>query len=237
MTVSETLDGLRSEVAELRRLYGRAAGLRDEALADPTREQKLLALKKCLDRSQFAELRDANGKLLIFTEHKDTLFHLERNLKAWGYSVITIHGGHSALERKERRRRFDQEDQICVATDAAGEGVNLQFCHLMINYDVPWNPNRLEQRMGRIHRIGQDREVHVFNFVATNTEEGRVLATLLNKIRVDRRPQDGSHLRRDRDVLARGRAEPRRRAARGCREPEARGGLHPRRSSVSRRLT
>jgi superfamily II DNA or RNA helicase len=180
LPVAETMEGLRREVAELRRLRARSEALRDQGGA----EQKLMALRRCLEKSQFAELRDQNGKLLIFTEHRDTLDYLERNLKEWGYSVVTIHGGHSAMERKERRLRFQSpEVQVCIATDAAGEGINLQFCHLMINYDVPWNPNRLEQRMGRIHRIGQEREVHVFNFVAVNTEEGRVLHILLEKIR------------------------------------------------------
>ena len=69
-----------------------------------------------------------------------------------------------------------------VATEAAGEGINLQFCHLMVNYDIPWNPNRLEQRMGRIHRIGQTQDVYIFNLVATNTREGYVLATILRKM-------------------------------------------------------
>lgn len=177
VSVAETLDGLRREVGELHRLHAKSTTLRDSG-----KEQKLEALKRCLQRSQFDELKDGQGKLLIFTEHRDTLAHLERNLRAWGFSVVSIHGGHNALDRKDRRRQFEQEAQVCVATDAAGEGVNLQFCHLMINYDVPWNPNRLEQRMGRIHRIGQDREVHVFNFVAVNTEEGRVLKTLIDKI-------------------------------------------------------
>src|SRR5437870_11447526 len=74
------------------------------------------------------------------------------------------------------------EAQVMVATEAAGEGINLQFCHLMINYDIPWNPNRLEQRMGRIHRYGQTREVYVFNLVASNTREGKVLTTLFDKL-------------------------------------------------------
>ena len=180
VTVAESVEGLRREVAELRRLYAETIALRD---AGPDEEQKLRKLHECLQRAQFAELKEAGGKLLIFTEHRDTLAHLEKNLRKWGYTVVTIHGGHNAVERKERRRQFEQDDiQVCIATDAAGEGINLQFCHLMINYDVPWNPNRLEQRMGRIHRIGQRREVHVFNFIAVNTEEGRVLYALLEKI-------------------------------------------------------
>src|SRR5437867_10464743 len=89
----------------------------------------------------------------------------------------------NAVLRREAAQRVYDTAQVCIATEAAGEGINLQFCHLMVNYDVPWNPNRLEQRMGRIHRIGQLREVHVFNFVAVNTEEGKVLFALLEKIK------------------------------------------------------
>src|SRR5581483_5848158 len=90
--------------------------------------------------------------------------------------------GMDALARKEAQYRFQTDKQICVATEAAGEGINLQFCHLMINYDIPWNPNRLEQRMGRIHRIGQQFAVSVFNFVADNTVEGTILRRLLEKL-------------------------------------------------------
>ena len=91
-------------------------------------------------------------------------------------------------ERKRAQEQFRVEKQICVATEAAGEGINLQFCRLMINYDLPWNPTRLEQRLGRIHRIGQERDVHAFNFVASASEEGqpivegRILERLLEKL-------------------------------------------------------
>jgi len=91
-------------------------------------------------------------------------------------------------ERKRAQEEFRTSAQICVATEAAGEGINLQFCHLMINYDMPWNPTRMEQRLGRIHRIGQDRDCYAFNFVATDSEdgqpiiEGRILHRLLEKL-------------------------------------------------------
>ena len=91
-------------------------------------------------------------------------------------------------ERKQAQEEFRTAVQVCVATEAAGEGINLQFCHLMINYDLPWNPTRLEQRLGRIHRIGQTRDVYAFNFVATDSEdgqpiiEGRILHRLLEKL-------------------------------------------------------
>jgi superfamily II DNA or RNA helicase len=124
---------------------------------------------------------DRRKKLLIFTEHRDTLNYLLENL-AGDFDVAVIHGGMKLAERIEQERAFREHAQIMVATEAAGEGINLQFCHLMVNYDIPWNPNRLEQRMGRIHRIGQTEEVHIFNLVAGNTREGYVLRTLLRKM-------------------------------------------------------
>jgi superfamily II DNA or RNA helicase len=182
VVVAETIERLREEVVELSRLVSIA---RDTLALG--KEEKLDALKRCLDRAEFAELKDGRGKLLIFTEHKDTLSHLVEKLEGWRYTTTTIHGGLSPQERKERERTFQREAenggaQICVATEAAGEGINLQFCHLMINYDMPWNPMRLEQRMGRIHRIGQTRDVYVFNFAATNTIEGMIVARLLEKL-------------------------------------------------------
>ena len=124
---------------------------------------------------------DRRKQLLIFTEHKDTLDYLVENLSA-DFEVAQIHGQMKLAERIEQERYFRETAQIMVATEAAGEGINLQFCHLMVNYDIPWNPNRLEQRMGRIHRIGQTEEVYIFNLVATNTREGYVLNVLLKKM-------------------------------------------------------
>ncbi len=168
-------------------------GLVDQAVATEKRgeESKLDALFACLDRAELAELRESGGKLLIFTEHRATLDYLREHLQAAGYSCCVIHGGMPAVARKQAERDFQLRKQICIGTEAAGEGINLQFCHLMINYDMPWNPNRLEQRMGRIHRFGQQREVHVFNFVAVSGPEGpgdqpviegRILQTLLHKL-------------------------------------------------------
>ena len=175
--IAETLERLREEVEELKRLVQLAR----ETLA-LGHEEKLVALKGCLQETEFAELKDGRGKLLVFTEHKDTLAHLVSNLEEWGYTTTTIHGGLSPQERKARQIEFQRDAQICVATEAAGEGINLQFCHLMINYDMPWNPMRLEQRMGRIHRIGQKHDVHVFNFAATNTIEGMIVTRLMEKL-------------------------------------------------------
>ena len=110
-------------------------------------------------------------------------------LKAWGFIVGCIHGGMRPGSRDEPGTRLYTEQQfregniqVLVATEAAGEGINLQCCHILFNYDIPWNPNRLEQRMGRIHRYGQQHDCLIFNFVATNTIEGRVLQRLLDKL-------------------------------------------------------
>jgi SNF2 family DNA or RNA helicase len=126
-------------------------------------------------------------KLVIFTEHRDTLNYLmQRITTLLGRSgaVVTIHGGMGREERTKAQESFkhDPEVQVLVATDAAGEGINLQRAHLMVNYDLPWNPNRLEQRFGRIHRIGQTEVCHLWNLVAEETREGDVYRTLLEKL-------------------------------------------------------
>jgi superfamily II DNA or RNA helicase len=177
VSAAEHIDQLREEVVELGRLAREA-----DRVMSLGEERKLTALRDCLARAELAELRDGRGRLLIFTEHRDTLEYLVTHLSEWGYSVCAIHGGHAPTERRRIQQQFHQERQVCVATEAAGEGINLQFCHLMINYDLPWNPVRLEQRMGRIHRIGQESEVAVFNFCATNTIEGQLLERLTGKL-------------------------------------------------------
>ncbi|MEN3046692.1 MAG: C-terminal helicase domain-containing protein [Candidatus Hydrothermales bacterium] len=111
--------------------------------------------------------------MLIFTEQRDTLRYPKGHIESWGYSTCEIHGGMDVNERKRAQEEFRTNAQICIATEAAGEGINLQFCHLVINYDLPWNPARLEQRMGRVHRIGQKRDVYVFNFVAEESVNGK----------------------------------------------------------------
>ena len=167
----------------LQELGERARRVREQA-----NDSKLAALRSCLQQAQFAELKDGRGKLLVFTEHRDTMNHVRDHIQRWGYTTCEIHGGMNVHERKRAQEAFRTQAQVCVATEAAGEGINLQFCHLMINYDLPWNPTRLEQRLGRIHRIGQDRDVYVFNFVATDSEtgqpiiEGRILHRLLEKL-------------------------------------------------------
>ena len=182
-TAAAELDQLRTELVELADLVARVGRVRESG-----RDSKLVALRECLRRAEFDDLKDGRGKLLLFTEHRDTLNYLREHLEAWGYSTCQIHGGMNPRERKQAQEDFRTSCQICVATEAAGEGINLQFCHLMINYDLPWNPTRLEQRLGRIHRIGQTRDVYAFNFVATSSEdgqpviEGRILERLLSKL-------------------------------------------------------
>ncbi len=172
---------LRAEIGELNRLIVQAQALEGREV-----ESKLLKLKQVLqDEGVFA---DATTKLLIFTEHKDTLDYLVGRLRGWGLTVTQIHGGmpvgdeNTPGTRIYAEREFKTSCQVLAATEAAGEGINLQFCWLMINYDVPWNPMRLEQRMGRIHRYGQEKDCLILNFVATNTREGRVLERLFERI-------------------------------------------------------
>ena len=130
---------------------------------------------------------DAVRKIIIFTEHRDTLEYLAdriRGLLGRHDAVVTIHGGVRREERRKIMELFTQDvdTRVLVATDAAGEGLNLQRAHLMVNYDLPWNPNRIEQRFGRIHRIGQTEVCHLWNLVAADTREGMVFTQLLLKI-------------------------------------------------------
>lgn len=166
------------ERAEVERLYRLADSLKNH------KEAKFAELLQVLDSSDV--MRSDSEKLVIFTEHKDTLDNLVKRLSEKGYVVATIHGGMDVDARKQAQREFRMRAKIMVATDAAGEGINLQFCRYLINWDIPWNPNRLEQRMGRIHRYGQNDAVWVYNLVASNTREGKVLERVLEKVSVMR---------------------------------------------------
>src|SRR4029077_7528091 len=135
-------------------------------------------------------------KLVVFTEHRDTLNYLEQQIATVlgrKDSVVLIHGGMGREERKKAQEAFlhDPEVQVLAATDAAGEGINLQRAHLMVNYDLPWNPNRIEQRFGRIHRIGQTEVCHLWNLVAGETREGQVYARLLAKLETESKALQG----------------------------------------------
>ncbi|NLN59465.1 MAG: DUF3883 domain-containing protein [Deltaproteobacteria bacterium] len=182
ITLAGNAEQIREEIAELRGLAEQA-----RAVEDSEAEAKLSKLKDLLHQEGFFD--HPEQRLLIFTEFKDTLDYLSQNLKTWGFKVGCIHGGMRPGSRNEPGTRLFSEQQfregeiqVLVATEAAGEGINLQVCNILFNYDIPWNPNRLEQRMGRIHRYGQRKDCLIFNFVATNTIEGRVLQRLLEKL-------------------------------------------------------
>lgn len=182
VSLAGSAEQIRDEVAELRRL-----GVQAQAVEAAGSEAKLSQLKRLLQEQGF--FANAEQRLLLFTEFKDTLDYLVDRLKSWGFRVGFIHGGMKPGSREEPGSRIyaeqqfrEGEIQVLVATEAAGEGINLQVCHILFNYDIPWNPNRLEQRMGRIHRYGQRKDCLIFNFVATNTIEGRVLQRLLEKL-------------------------------------------------------
>jgi len=174
LSVAENKEELKKEISTLNSLIEKA-----KVIVKEESEVKLKELKKTLGD---LNKKYPNKKIIVFTESRDTLDYLEKRIKRWGYSVVTIHGGMTLYQRIEAEKIFKNEKQILVATEAAGEGINLQFCNLMINYDIPWNPNRLEQRMGRIHRYGQQNEVFVFNLVAQDTREGEVLSRIFDKL-------------------------------------------------------
>jgi superfamily II DNA or RNA helicase len=182
ITLAGNADQVRQEVQELRRLAGQA-----QAIEGSQAEAKLSQLRALLQKEGFFD--HPEQRLLLFTEFKDTLDYLVERLKQWGFRVGYIHGGMKSGSRDEPGTRLHAEQQfkegavqVLVATEAAGEGINLQVCNILFNYDIPWNPNRLEQRMGRIHRYGQRKDCLIFNFVATNTIEGKVLQRLLEKL-------------------------------------------------------
>jgi superfamily II DNA or RNA helicase len=172
---------LREEIQRLGELVDYARRL--EAMGV---ESKLRKLRETLEER--AVFGDPKMKLLLFTEHKDTLDYLVERLRAWGLTVTQIHGGMKVGDRDTpgtriyAEREFRETCQVLVATEAAGEGINLQFCWYLINYDIPWNPMRLEQRMGRIHRYGQEKDCLIHNFVSVKTREGRVMEKLFERL-------------------------------------------------------
>jgi SNF2 family DNA or RNA helicase len=194
-------------IAELEAEIGILAGL--ESLAQRVRhsgtDRKWDELSRLLQNE--GEMFDAQGhrrKLVLFTEHRDTLNYLAeriRTLLGRPEAVVIIHGGMGREDPRKAQEQFtqDKDVEILIATDAAGEGINLQRAHLMVNYDLPWNPNRLEQRFGRIHRIGQTEVCHLWNLVAEETREGDVYLTLLRKLEEERKALGGAVF----DVLGR----------------------------------
>jgi superfamily II DNA or RNA helicase len=185
-SASQTIAELESEVLILQALQQKA-----QVLVHSGQDRKWDELSRILQDDP--HMRDANGrqrKIIIFSEHRDTLNYLHAKISGVlgnAEAIVTIHGGTRRDERLKVQELFrsDPDTRVLIATDAAGEGVNLQVANLMVNYDLPWNPNRLEQRFGRIHRIGQTEVCHLWNLVAAETREGEVYHRLLEKLRVE----------------------------------------------------
>ena len=186
-TAARTIAELQAEIEILRGLEQLALNVRRSG-----KDKKWEELRNLLENNP--EMWDAGGhrrKLVIFSEHRDTLNYLQEKLRNFigrNEAVVVIHGGMGREERNRNKELFTQEKdvQILVATDAAGEGINLQRAHLMVNYDLPWNPNRIEQRFGRIHRIGQTEVCHLWNLLAEETREGDVFKRLFDKLEQQR---------------------------------------------------
>jgi superfamily II DNA or RNA helicase len=198
-TAAATVTELRTEIETLRRLEDHARRVRFAGT-----DTKWNQLSTILDDPLMVDEKGNRRKLIVFTEAKDTLFYLAEKihtLRGRPEEVVIIHGGLRRQERKQAVESFLQDPNVLflVANDAAGEGVNLQRAHLMVNYDLPWNPNRLEQRFGRIHRIGQKEVCHLWNLVASETREGEVYSRLLEKLETERKALGG----RVYDVLGR----------------------------------
>ncbi|MFH1743357.1 MAG: helicase-related protein [bacterium] len=199
-SAARTIAELKKEIQTLAILEKSAAKVRRSGT-----DKKWEELSNLLQNTP--EMFDAEGvrrKLIIFTEHRDTLKYLSDRMQSLigrTEAVVMIHGGMGREDRRKVQESFtqDKEVQILVATDAAGEGINLQRAHLMVNYDLPWNPNRLEQRFGRIHRIGQTEVCHMWNIVAYETCEGTVFHRLLTKLETEREALGGNVF----DVLGR----------------------------------
>ncbi len=186
-SAASTISELEAEIQTLKKLERMANNVRTSGT-----DRKWDELSGLLqDNNNMFSPEGIREKLIIFTEHRDTLRYLAakiRSLLGNDETVVTIHGGLLRDERRKMEELFkqDKEVRILVATDAAGEGINLQRAHLMVNYDLPWNPNRLEQRFGRIHRIGQTEVCHLWNLVAKETREGMVFQRLFEKLEQER---------------------------------------------------
>lgn len=182
-SAAQTIAELQAEIKILKRLQEIALRVRQSGT-----DRKWEELSAILQDNK--EMFDSHGhrrKLIIFTEHLDTLRYLQERITALmgrPEAVITIYGNMGREQRKNAEEKFTQDInvEVLIATDAAGEGINLQRAHLMVNYDLPWNPNRIEQRFGRIHRIGQTEVCHLWNLVANETREGEVYFRLLQKL-------------------------------------------------------
>ena len=191
-TAAETIAELEAEIVELNALAKVAQEVRDRGDDKKWSELSLILQDNIIPVDSQGKPR----KLIIFTEHRDTLNYLTERIKSLigrCEAVVAIHGGVRRNDRRAITEEFTKNPdcQIMLATDAAGEGLNLQAAHLMVNYDLPWNPNRIEQRFGRIHRIGQEEVCRLWNLVASNTREGEVFTALLSKIEEQRKAYGG----------------------------------------------
>jgi SNF2 family DNA or RNA helicase len=198
-TAARTVEELAQEIVRLKELESLAKDVHTSG-----EDAKWQELTTTLDHPLMTDEHGARRKLVVFTEFKDTLLYLSRRIRTRlgkPEAVEEIHGAVARDKRKAIVERFmnDPTLLVLVANDAAGEGVNLQRAHLMVNYDLPWNPNRLEQRFGRIHRIGQTEVCHLWNLVAKDTREGEVYHRLLEKLDVERTALGGKVF----DVLGR----------------------------------
>ena len=190
-TTAETIEQLEIEVQTLKGLEFMALGVLRSG-----QDTKWTQLNRILDDDLMIDSEGHRRKLIIFTEPKDTLHYLVDKVRARlgrPEAVDVIHGGVTREERRKIVERFmqDRDMLVLIANDAAGEGVNLQRGHLMVNYDLPWNPNKIEQRFGRIHRIGQTEVCHLWNLVAADTREGEVYGRLLEKLEAAREALGG----------------------------------------------
>jgi superfamily II DNA or RNA helicase len=191
-SAAKTIAELDSEILTLRRLEALARQLRNAGT-----DRKWAEFAALLDDTpEMHQVDGSRRKLIVFTEHRDTLTYLVGRLRdrlGRPDAVVTIHGGTKREDRRVIQETFTQDPTclILVATDAAGEGINLQRAHLLVNYDLPWNPNRIEQRFGRVHRIGQTEVCHMWNLVAEDTREGQVYLTLLHKLDEQRKALGG----------------------------------------------
>lgn len=190
-TTAETVEQLALEVNTLKSLELQALDVLRSG-----EDTKWTQLDRILDDPLMVDAEGNRRKLIVFTEPKDTLYYLLDKVRARlgnPEAVDVIHGGVTREERRKVIERFmtDKDLRVLIANDAAGEGVNLQRGHLMVNYDLPWNPNKIEQRFGRIHRIGQTEVCHLWNLVAAETREGEVYARLLEKLEAARQALGG----------------------------------------------
>ncbi|MFJ2028691.1 helicase-related protein [Streptosporangium sp. NPDC087985] len=191
-TAARTIEELNTELADLDQLIHVARRVRNLDT-----DRKWVELRKILEDNDLIHPgAEKPRKLIIFTEHRDTLDYLARKIRSLFGKPDTVQAIHGGVRRADRRAIIEEFTknpacQVLLATDAAGEGLNIQAAHLMVNYDLPWNPNRIEQRFGRVHRIGQTEVCRLWNLVAANTREGEVFTRLLQKVEEQRKAYGG----------------------------------------------